>query len=103
MTAKYGIYNLFSLPTRGGYPPLVLSGGGGSGPPFPPPPLVGTLNLILYNVTLCQDVHHKKMKTVLLNYADPFFMTADILNKIFDHIPLFSIYKKYPVLDQNLS
>ena len=33
----------------------------------------------------------------------PFFATADMLKEIFDHIPLFSMSKKNPVLDQNLS
>ena len=32
-----------------------------------------------------------------------FYVTADKLKEIFDHILLFSMSEKYPVLDQNLS
>ena len=32
-----------------------------------------------------------------------FFVTADMLKEIFDHIPQFSLSKKNTVLDQNLS
>ena len=32
-----------------------------------------------------------------------FVVAADMLKEIFDHIPLFSLSKKNPVLDQNVS
>ena len=37
------------------------------------------------------------------NYAEPFFLTADMLKEIFDHIPQFSMSNKNVVLDKNLS
>ena len=35
--------------------------------------------------------------------ATAFFVTADMLKEIFDHIPQFSLSKNNAVLDQNLS
>ena len=54
-------------------------------------------------VMVCLDTSQRfqNCSIKLWIYADSFFITADILKEIFDHIPQFSLSKIKLVLDQN--
>ena len=60
-----------------------------------------------YTYMMCHWVGTlRKNKKCCIKLCWPFFVTAEMLKEIFeifDHVPLFSMSKKNPVLDQNLS